>query len=70
VKTSAAAGPATGRADAVQVGLAWVFVASRYAHSFIHLSYNNVLHRFAAFAIGLLILLAMWVRFGLQVVAG
>jgi hypothetical protein len=61
---------ATGRADAVQVGLAWAFVASRYVHSFIHLSYNNVLHRFAAFATGLLILLAMWVRLGLQVAAG
>lgn len=56
----------TERTDGVQVALAWVFVASRYAHSLIHLSYNHVPHRFLAFLIGLLVLLAMWGRFALQ----
>ena len=55
----------TDKADSGQLVLAWVFVASRYLHSFIHLSYNNVSHRFLAFAIGMLVLLAMWVKFGL-----
>lgn len=55
----------TGKADAGQQALAWVFVASRYLHSFIHLSYNNVSHRFLAFLVGMLVLLAMWVKFAL-----
>lgn len=49
--------------DATQLALAWVFVISRYVHSLIHLSYNNVVHRFLAYATGLLVLLAMWLRF-------
>lgn len=32
------------------VVLAWCFVALRMVHSAIHLSYNNVLHRLAVFA--------------------
>lgn len=40
--------------------LAWIFVATRVVHTFIHLSYNNVLHRMLAFAAGVLCLLIMW----------
>jgi hypothetical protein len=61
---------ATGSADSVQVTLAWIFVASRYLHSAIHLSYNHVPHRFLAFLAGVLVLLVMWVRFALQMTAG
>lgn len=49
--------------DGIQVLLAWAFVISRILHSFIHLSYNNVTHRFLAYLAGLLVLLAMWLRF-------
>lgn len=60
---------ATGRVDALQLGLAWAFVASRAAHSLIHLGSNNVPRRFFCFAAGLLILIAMWVVFAAEVIA-
>lgn len=41
---------------------AWLFVASRCVHSAIHLTYNNVNHRFLAYGVGLLIVLVLWVR--------
>jgi hypothetical protein len=44
------------------VGL-WGFVVLRYVHSFIHCTYNKVMHRFAAFGFGLLIIVVLWVSF-------
>lgn len=49
--------------DVTQVVLAWLFVVTRYLHSFIHLGYNRVEHRFFAYVAGLLVLLVMWLRF-------
>lgn len=43
----------------VDLWLANVFVASRYAHSFIHCTYNKVTHRFVAYLIGVAALLIM-----------
>lgn len=40
--------------------LAWVYVAARVAHTAIHTTTNNVLHRLAMFLAGLLILMLMW----------
>src|SRR6185295_3001757 len=56
----------TGRFDAVQVSLAWVFVITRYAHACIYIGFNNVLWRFAAFLTGALTLAVMWTRFAAQ----
>jgi len=53
----------TDRSDNVFLFLGWTFVAFRYAHSVIHLSYNRVLHRFIAYAISSLVLWAIWARF-------
>lgn len=39
---------------------AWTFVVSRLAHSWIHLTYNNVIHRLWAFMAGNLCILAIW----------
>ncbi len=50
----------TGYVGSLVVALAWLFVALRVAHSAIHCSYNNVNHRFAAFLLGALVLLALW----------
>ena len=50
--------------DGIIVALAWVYVVSRYVHSFIHLTYNQVMHRFWVFAFSSLALLAIWVRLG------
>jgi hypothetical protein len=43
------------------IALAWAFVATRVAHSLIHLSYNKISHRFFAFALSNLVLIGMWV---------
>ncbi len=40
----------------------WVFVALRYIHAVIHLTYNNVMHRLIAFASGAIVLFACWAR--------
>jgi hypothetical protein len=50
--------------DSILVTLAWAYVASRYVHSFIHVTYNRVMHRFSAFIFSSLALLAFWVRLG------
>lgn len=42
------------------VVLAWLFVAGRCIHSAIHLTYNNVLHRFSVFGATLFVLGLLW----------
>jgi hypothetical protein len=54
---------ATGRFDAVQVSLAWLFMLIRYAHAIIHIGFNYVPLRFAAFAGGAITLGVLWARF-------
>lgn len=39
---------------------AWGFVVARLAHSWIHLTYNNVIHRLWAFMTGNFCVLVMW----------
>ncbi len=50
--------------DYVIVVLAWTFVGLRYIHSFIHITYNRVLHRFSVFVFSSLVLFALWFRLG------
>ena len=50
--------------DMVIVALAWTYVASRYMHSFIHVTYNRVMHRFVVFIFSTLVLFALWTRLG------
>ena len=47
--------------DPLFVQLAWAFVATRAVHALIQWTYNRVVHRFVAYALGALILWAMWV---------
>jgi hypothetical protein len=42
------------------VQLAWAFVATRAVHALIQCTYNRVVHRFVAYALGALVLWAMW----------
>ena len=42
--------------------LAWCFVATRMIHSFIHLTYNNVLHRLPAFILSNIALMVLWIK--------
>ncbi len=48
--------------DSLTVLLAWGFVGARFVHSLIHCSYNDVNHRFAAYAVSCVFLLLLWIR--------
>ena len=50
--------------DSILVILSWTYVTSRYIHSFIHITYNQVMHRFSVFIFSSFVLLAIWVRLG------
>lgn len=52
---------ATGRTGSLALALAWAFVTFRALHSLIHLTYNRVVHRFAAYALSTLCAFALWV---------
>ena len=45
---------------------AWVYVALRYIHSFIHLTYNRVMHRFTVYVLSTVVLLTLWAVLGIQ----
>jgi hypothetical protein len=55
---------AAGLVNAFFVAGAWAFVALRAAHSFIHCSYNRVMHRFIVYALSSVLLFGMWGVFG------
>lgn len=57
----------TGQSTITMVFLAWFYVVVRVVHSLIHLSYNNLMHRFAAFAVSTAILLVLWIVAGMGV---
>jgi len=44
----------------VSITAAWLFVALRCVHSYIHLGKNNVKHRFYSFAFSLIALAVLW----------
>lgn len=46
--------------------LSWAFVFVRIIHTGIHVTYNHVMHRLAAFMISNFILLAIWIRLVIQ----
>jgi hypothetical protein len=41
---------------------AWLYVALRYLHSFIHITYNHILHRLFVFAASCIVLITLWVK--------
>lgn len=57
----------TREADLLFVVMAWIFVATRYAHAFVHTGANRLKHRFPLFAVGALALMAMWLIFALRI---
>ena len=50
--------------DSILVVLAWTWVTLRYIHSFIHITYNRVMHRFLVFIFSSFVLFAIWLRLG------
>ena len=57
----------TKSADLLFVLLSWAFVLTRLLHAYIHTTSNTVRHRFNAFAVGAMILLAMWIIFAVRI---
>lgn len=56
--------------DGVMIALAWVFVVTRIAHTVVHVGPNIVAWRAAAYLIGAVAVLAMWLVLGWRVWAG
>lgn len=59
---------ASGMVDMVQITLAWVYVAARLVHAFIHTGTNFVPRRFVAYLAGMVILILMWAWFAIRTI--
>jgi hypothetical protein len=59
----------TAGASTTTIVLAWAFVVLRITHSLIHLSYNRVVHRLAAFTASNVALVVLWATAGFHLAA-
>ena len=59
----------TAGASTTTIALAWAFVALRIVHSLVHLTYNGVVHRLAAFTAANVALAVLWVTAGFHLAA-
>jgi hypothetical protein len=60
----------TRHADLLFVVMAWIFVALRLIHAYIHITDNDVNRRGPVFGAGALVLMAMWVIFMIRILLG
>src|SRR5690606_11505525 len=60
----------TGGAGPWTLALAWLFVASRYAHTAIHVTSNRIRYRQPAFTAGFAALLLMWAALAVHLLRG
>src|SRR5262245_5350929 len=60
----------TRHADLLFVALAWIFVLSRLAHAYIHVTSNDVNLRGPIFGLGALVLTIMWAIFMIRILLG
>ena len=60
----------SGQESTVVLVLAWLFVALRVVHSAIHCTYNKVMHRFAAYLAGGIVLWLLWIVLGYGLLRG
>jgi hypothetical protein len=56
------------QADIIQMTLAWIFVAARLMHAYVHLTSNRVTLRGPLFGLGLFVLTIMWGLFMVSVI--
>ncbi len=54
----------------VMTVLAWAYVATRIVHAAIHVTHNRVHQRVIPFALGLVVLTAMWIVVVVRLIAG
>lgn len=59
-----------GMVDGITLGLAWAFVALRIVHSAIQVTYNKVMHRFAAYVTGGMTLWLLWAYLAVGLLTG
>lgn len=57
------------KVDLIYIGAAWLYIAARIAHAWIHLTSNNVLQRKNAFIVSYLLIFAIWIRLLIQLLA-
>jgi hypothetical protein len=57
-------------ASPIAIRLAWAYVVFRVVHSLIHLTYNRVFHRLAAFALSNAALIALWIVAAMHIARG
>ena len=60
----------TGAATLPAVLIAWVFVASRYVHAWIHITSNRIRYRQPAFMVGVLMIVLMWALLAYHLAVG
>ncbi|HEY1364866.1 MAG TPA: MAPEG family protein [Xanthobacteraceae bacterium] len=60
----------TRRADLLFVTLAWIYVAFRLVHAYVHITDNYVPRRGAVFAASVLVLAVMWLIFVVRLLLG
>ncbi|MDP2904348.1 MAG: MAPEG family protein [Methylovulum sp.] len=60
---------AVNKTDNSYLVLAWLYAGLRYAHAFIHMTYNGLKHRMLVFLAGMAILAALWTRLAIQLIA-
>lgn len=51
----------TASVDILFVTLAWSYVVLRVGHAFVHITYNNVIHRMYFFTLSTIVMFAMWI---------
>ena len=59
----------THHANHLQVLLAWIFVALRALHSFIHIGPKKVMPRFLVYLASCIVLSAMWIGFAIDMLS-
>lgn len=55
--------------DIVLVLLAWVFVASRFVHAYVHTTSNELRARGGTYGVGMMVLIAMWIWLAIRILA-
>ncbi len=60
----------TRQADLVFVLMAWIFVATRALHAFVHLTSNTLNYRALSFIVGAVVLTIMWIVFMVRILLG